>query len=124
MDLSLMAKADSQSVRFWVAMPDEHVPSFKNRKRAIKDKNTKKLRTLTEPAVKERMTRIEEGILSALYSMYQTIDAVTDSECRKRLRTVLFELSDDSLKEIPEFMFGLKRVSKGNEGVEIIITKL
>jgi hypothetical protein len=98
-----------------------NVPSFKNRKRAILDKNTGRMRTLTEPDIKRRMRELEAAIESALYSWSQTGVPETDLECRKQLRIALSGLQDDSLKEIPEFSFGVRYVEAGQEGVEITI---
>lgn len=70
------------------------------------------------------MTLLENRILFALYSACQTKEGATDSECLKQLRTALCGLSDDSLKEIPEFSFGYKYVENQLAGVEITITKL
>lgn len=102
----------------------QSVPSFKNRKRAIQDRNTGRLRTLTEPETKQRMDRLEKAIEFALYSWSATGARETDLECRKQLRTVLSGLSDDSLKEIPAFSFGVRCVEAGQEGVEITIEPL
>ena len=102
----------------------DHVPSFKNRKRAIMDSKTGKMRTLTEPRTKKRMALLESRIESALYSSCQTGVAATDSACLKQLRTVLFECSDDSLAEIPEFSYGVEYVQPGAEGVQIIIEQI
>jgi hypothetical protein len=102
----------------------DHVPAFKNRKRAIIDRFTGKPRTLTEPSVKKRMERLENSIVCALYSSCQTPERVTDLEWLKRLQTALFGLLDDSLAVIPEFSFGVRRVPKGQEGVEIEIERI
>lgn len=100
------------------------VPSFKNTKRAILDRNTGNQRTLTPGKIKKRMQELEDGILLALYSFCQTSDAGTHTACLKRLRTALLGLSDDSVREIPEGWHKTRKVSKGNEGVEIVITQL
>lgn len=102
----------------------DHVPSFKNTKRSILDRNTGKQRTLTPGKIKKRMMKLENGIVSALYSSCQTGDGVMGLAFRKQLQTVLCGLSDDSLKEIPEFSFGVRYVDKGNEGVEITIEEI
>lgn len=79
------------------------------------------MRTLTEPETKQRMNNLENGIVSALYSLCQTGDGETDSECRKQLRMFLSELSDDSLNQIPSSTFEVEFVEKGQEGVRIEI---
>lgn len=99
-------------------------PSFKNSKRAIKDRNSGKMRTLTPAKIKARMDELENAILSALYSGSQIIEGETHSECWKRLRTVLSGLSDDSIQEIPCGSWAVEFTSKENEGVTIELTLL
>lgn len=101
-----------------------HCPSFKNRKRAIRDGQTGQLRTLTEPKIKQRMAMLEAAILCALYSESQIIGSETHSECWKRLRTFLSGLCDDSILEIPTGSWEVERVPKGQEGLLIEITRL
>lgn len=108
-----------QPISLNVAMPGSQVPSFKNCKRV-----TKRGGLITDPEIKKRMQALESAILSALYSAYQTGKRETDLECRKQLQTALCGLRDDSLKEIPEFSFGVEYVEKGSEGVTIVITEL
>lgn len=101
------------------------IPSFKNRKRAILDRNTGKMRTLTEPSVKKRMDLIENAILSELYSSVQIREGETHSECLKRLRIALSGLCDDSTKEIPQGQWEtIHHVTKGKEGAIIEIEEL
>src|SRR5688572_6854249 len=97
------------------------VPSFKNRKIAILDSRTKKHRTLTEPAIKERMDRMENAIVFALYSESQIRDGETHSECWKRLRTFLSGLYDDSIHQIPCGEWDVIFVAKGQEGFDLEI---
>jgi len=101
-----------------------HIPAFKNRKRAILDRNTGKMRTLTEPSVKKRMDRIENLILSELYSCIQMKGQEMPSECLKQLQTVLSGLCNDSIKEIPRGSWDSIKVSKGWEGAIIEIEEL
>lgn len=100
------------------------IPAFKNRKRAIQDRNTGKMRTLTEPSIKKRMDRIENAILFALYSLCATADAETQQECLKQLRIALSGLSDDSIRELPQGSWGTEYVKKGEEGAMITIEQL
>lgn len=102
----------------------QNVPSFKNRKRSIKDRTTGKMRPLTEPKIKARMEEMENGIVFALYSAARTIGLGTDSECLKQFRTWLCGLSDDSLKIIPECSWGVEYVPEGQQGFTIEIEKL
>ena len=101
-----------------------HVIPFKNRKRAVMNRNTGKMRTLTEPSVAQWMDRAVSSIESQLYSACQTTGDVTQQECLKQLRTFLSGLSDDSLREIPEGSWKVERVPKGQEGAVITITQL
>lgn len=81
-------------------------------------------RVLIDKEIKERMLRLENGIVFALCSLSQTTVSAMDSECRKRLLTLSFWLSDDSIREIPEFSFGVEYVKKGDEGVIIEIQEI
>jgi hypothetical protein len=96
-----------------------HIPSFKNHKHS-----NRQGRVYTDPRVKKLMSRLESSILSVLYSESRISANETDSECWKRLRTALSGLSDDSLREIPECSFTTKRVTRGEEGVDIYIFEL
>lgn len=116
-------KNTNESVTLSVVTGD-HVPSFKNRKRAILDRHSGKMRTLTEPKVKKRMQLLENRIVSALYSLCQTSEHAMDLDRVKQLRTALSGLSDDSTKEIPEFSYGVQRVQSGMEGVIIYIDEI
>lgn len=102
----------------------QSVPSFKNRKRAIKDSNTGKMRTLTEPEIKARMEEMETGLRFALYSAARTGEPETGLGCLKQLRTWLSGFSDDSLKIVPECSWGVEYVPKGQQGFTIEIEKL
>lgn len=74
--------------------------------------------------VKQRMDRIENAILFALYSKCQTTGSETPSECLKQLRTHLSGLSDDSIREIPSGAWDVEYVEKGQEGCVIEIELL
>lgn len=115
---------DGSTRIFLRVVTGDNCPSFKNTKRAIVDSSTGKHRTLTPGNIKKRMAQLENRIVSSLYSLCQTPQGATDSECLKRLRTALSGLSDDSLTEIPEFSFGVRYVEPGLEGVEITIETL
>ncbi len=117
-------RAKAPSKLTLVVITGDHVPSFKNTKRSILDSTTGKQRTLTPGNIKKRMDLLEMAIVSVLYSKCQTSGAATDLECRKQLRTLWSGLCDYSLKEIPEFSFGVEHVEKHQEGVTIEIEKL
>lgn len=102
----------------------QQVPAFKNSKRSILDSQTGLQRTLTPKKMKLRMDRLENAMLSALYSESQIIGNETHSECWKRLRTALCGLLDDSIREIPRGEWDVEYVAKGKEGARIEITRL
>jgi hypothetical protein len=79
---------------------------------------------LIDQPVKDRMKKLEDDILFSLYSLCQTEERETDLELVRQLQTRLSKLLDDSLKEVPKFMFDTHYVSKGQEGVNIIIERI
>ena len=107
-----------------VVLTGDNVPSFKNSKRSILDKNTGLQRTLTPKKMKERMDWLEQRIVSALLSSSRTGEGETGLAWRRRLLTVSLGLCDDSLKVVPEFSFGVRYVERGQEGVEITIEQI
>ncbi len=107
-----------------VVVTGDNVPSFKNTKRAGVSSKTGKNFSYTPKQIKQRMQRLENGIVWALCLESPVDGSVTGLECRKRLLTVLSGLCDDSLKQIPEFSFGVRYVEPGAEGVEITIEPL
>jgi len=96
-----------------------HIPSFKNHKHSGKSGFV-----YTDPKVKKRVKRLEENILCGLYSLCRTNESETHLECLKRLRTALFGLCDDSIREIPQGEWNVEYVEKGKEGVRIEITTI
>lgn len=107
-----------------VVITRDNVPSFKNSKRSILDRNSGKQRTLTPGKMKKRMDLLEQRIVSALLSSSRIGEGETALEWRRRLLTVSLGLCDDSLKVVPEFSFGVRYVQPGQEGVEIEIEQL
>lgn len=97
----------------------EHVPSKKNRHFAGSDGKIK-----IDREAKERMVRLENAIVLALYSKCQTTGNEMDLECRKQLQTLLSGLSDDSIREIMQHYWCVEYVPKGQEGVRIEIEEL
>lgn len=97
----------------------QHVPSKKNHHFPLSNGGVG-----IDQAVKEKMHRLERAIELGLYSYVQMIENGTASGCLKQLQTHLSKLSDDSVREIPEFSFGVRYVEPGLEGVEIEIEKL
>lgn len=94
-------------------------PSFKNRKRAILDSNTGKMRTLTEPKTKQWMNQcinqFELGLLTALAIR----EGETVGAWRKRLQIALLPLQDDCWKNMLPGDQNVKMVEQGMEGVEV-----
>jgi len=100
-----------------------HVPSFKNRKRAILDRNTGKQRTLTEPATKQWMDRCIQSFVSQLLCAAQTIVSGTIPG-RSKLFSIVSSLPwDDSRQWIPEIHVLTVEVDKGDEGADIHIAQ-
>lgn len=115
--------ANLSSIRIWVPLIP---PSFKNHKRAGINRKTGKMMTYTRADIKKRMNQLEDAILSALWSSCQTAGGEMDLECRKRLLTHLSGLCDDSVKEIPRFLFDAQQYAKEGEqaGIWIEIERL
>lgn len=101
-----------------------HIPSFKNAKRAILDKNTGRMRTLTQGKIKKRMDALEDAIVFALFSWFQTSGDATQRACWKPSLTHSFGPSDDSILEIPCGEWDVRYVAPGEEGVEITIQEI
>lgn len=100
------------------------VPSFKNNKRAILDRNTGKMRTLTKPKTKRWMNQCIAQLESQLLGAYPIKEGETAGEWAKRLRTVLLPLQDDSWKHMLPGDQNVRMVEPGQEGAEITIEKL
>lgn len=96
-------------------------PSFKNNKRAILDRNTGKMRTLTDPKTKRWMEACTSQFESQLLTACPTIEGETAGEWRKRLLTVLSRLQDDSHQYMLPGQQSVERVEKGMEGVDVTI---
>lgn len=101
-----------------------HVPSFKNSKRAILDRNTGKMRTLTEPEVKKWMESATDAFVSQLSSLTQTTDAVIPTEPFPHSLIVSSLPLDDSRQWIGEIRVKCMDAAKGDEGATIIIEPL
>lgn len=97
-------------------------PSFKNRKRAIKDRSTGKMRTLTEPSVKKRMKELTDALVSELLSVYRT--SVRETSTASSLRSwIACSLPDgDSWKCVPNLQ--IEAVLTKEPTLTITITEL
>lgn len=101
-----------------------HIPSFKNCKRAILDRHTGKMRTLTDGKTKAKMERIIQGFVLQLLSVTPTNEPGTCPALSK-LSAIASRLpADDSWKWISEIEICAERVPEGQEGAEITITLL
>lgn len=102
-----------------------HVPgNFKNRKRAILDKRTGKMRTLTDPKIKKWMDKAARSIESQLRFMCQTgvNGTVTDQQLRSWTQSSV--PLEDSLTWIELGYVRGQRVKKGEEGATILIERI
>lgn len=101
-----------------------HVPSFKNKKRAILDRNTGKMRTLTEPEAAKWMQKCEDAFVSQLKSLYQTTEAVMPMVRSPRSWIACVAPYDDSVNIIREIHLTVHDAPKGCEGATITIEPL
>ena len=102
-------------------------PSFKNRKRAILDSNTGKMRTLTEPKAKQWMEKCIQSLSSQLLAYSQTTEGGTLTDAQRQCLTALLRQSDqfdDSWQWIPEIDIRSRLVEQGQEGAEVEIEYL
>lgn len=98
-----------------------NVPSFKNNKRAILDRNTGKMRTLTKPETKRWMNQCIAQFESQLLGACPIREGETAGEWARRLRTALLPLLDDSWKHMLPGDQNIRIVQAGQEGAEITI---
>ena len=76
---------------------------------------------MTDPKKKQWMEKAINQLECQLHGLFPIRDGETDGEWRKRLQTVLWQLSDDSLKEMLPGEQNLKQVAKGEEGAIVRI---
>lgn len=100
-----------------------HVPSFKNKKRAIVDARTGKSRTLTEPKTKEWMAKCEASFESQLRCAYQTIATGTPTVRSLRSWIACVVPLNDSVRHIIEETIRVEFVAPGEEGASIVIER-
>lgn len=98
-----------------------NVPSFKNNKRAILDRNTGKMRTLTKPETKRWMNQCIAQFESQLLGACPIREGETAGAWAKRLRTALLPLQDDSWKHMLPGDQNIRMVEPGQEGAEVTI---
>lgn len=99
-----------------------HVPSFKNKKRSILDRNTGKQRTLTEAKTKQWMEACIQSFVSQLLCATQTAAEGT-TPGRSKLSSIVSLLPwDDSRQWIPTIHITTLEVDAGEEGADILLT--
>lgn len=100
------------------------VPAFKNKKRAIMDLRSGRLRTLTEPKAKRWM---EECIRSFELQFFSDIvineGAILTAPYPHSLIASLLP-QDDSRQWIPSLRVDVEEVPRGQEGAQIIIERI
>jgi len=101
-----------------------HIPSFKNKKRSILDRNTGLQRTLTEGKTKQWMERCTQSLVSQLLCATQTIEGATIPG-HSKLSLIVSSLPwDDSRQWIPETHITTQEVPNGDEGCLITIERI
>lgn len=100
-----------------------NTPSFKNRKRAIQDSKTGKLRTLTERKVAQRKSRIQAVMLSELISVFATFDPEISTAVRQQYLMRLLP-PDDNWKVVCGLNVTGSKCNPGEEGFTITIERL
>lgn len=98
-----------------------HVPSFKNKKRAILNRASGKMRTLTDPETQRWMRKCEDSFVSQLHSWYRTNVIETQTEPCQPCLIASFMPSDDSVNHIREINVMVRDVVKGEEGAILMI---
>lgn len=94
-----------------------HIPSFKNTKMIARG------RLITDPKKQRRMAGITADLLSGLRSWCQTAGIETETAPFQRFLTAGLLPLDDSLAWIGTASVAWRRVSKGQEGAEIVINR-
>jgi len=101
-----------------------HVPSFKNKKRAILDRNTGLMRTLTEPKAKQWMEKCIQSFASQLISGEAINGVVMQTGHYQPSWTASLLPKDDSVNWVPELHIYVTECQPGEEGAEIIIERI
>lgn len=85
-----------------VRLPGPTPSSFKNKKMAVRDNTNGKLKTITEPKAKARKKQLEDDLVSALLSAYQTTVPATSTASLLRSWIASSLPADDSWKFVPK----------------------
>jgi hypothetical protein len=100
-----------------------HVPSFKNQKRAILDRASGKMRTMTKKETAAWMKTATAHLVFQLLSGYAT--GAGGTVTAHSLRCLIASLPrDDAWQFIPQITITAIKVPKGEEGADITIIKL
>lgn len=111
----------ASSVPIVIRIKGLQIPSFKNRKMIAR--RGKFVTLITVPKYKARMEEITQLIKSQLHSLCQTIEGGTSTECLLRFSTQRLP-QDDCWQVIPQLTVEGRKVSKGDEGCTITITRI
>ncbi len=122
-DVNLPVRTPGSGIRLTVTGLG-HVPSFKNKKRAILDRKTGKMRTLTEPETKKWMERCIQSFEYQLLSAFLITEGGMQTVLSPHSWTASFLPLNDSVQWIPEITIRVEQVEKGAEGAIIEITRL
>jgi hypothetical protein len=100
------------------------LPSFKNTKRAILDRNTGRMRTLTPGPIKKRMKEIEDSFACQLLSAFQAEGGKTSTALQLRSWIASVAPQDDSWTVIPQLSI-MGQLAEGlTPGATIIIERI
>jgi hypothetical protein len=98
-------------------------PSFKNAKRAIRDRDTGKMRTLTQKSVAQRKKNLEDAIVSALFSSLPT-DAPTTQMDAALLSLIASLPPDDDWKILSRLAIDSALSPEHGPAISIVIEKV
>lgn len=99
------------------------IPSFKNTKRAILDRKTGRMRTLTPGQIKDRMRQIEADFASELFSALQTGAGVISTAASLRSWIASVMPADDSWQDVPEITIS-GELNPSNPGATVTIERI
>lgn len=117
MTTSELTKNARESVIVRLAGPTP--PSFKNKKMAVHDNTNGKLKTITEPKAKARKKKLEDDLVSALLSAYQTTAPATSTASSLRSWIASSLPADDSWKFVPKIEIEAVRSDESYLEIEI-----
>lgn len=101
----------------------EHVPSFKNTKKIVGGKNHRPM-LITDPRKRKIMDRITDAFESQLRALFPTSATAMAMASFRPPSIALSMPLDDCLAEIGKIVVDWRKVSKGQEGVEVVIERI